>query len=256
MGRENVHRQPVTRVWHPPWSEKGRSFAELSYGGPFVPLEKPRLDVFFSLCLKNVRTTRSESASLPTWTKTGGRFRALQKVLCHPHEAFVCHPRKSKQWLFLALKKSVQVEEQDDSFSLKSRSPEGRRPGPHSHLRPVTSREPGWLHDGSAWVQRVDSAGLSMVCAAGQAPDSSCWGSPPPTAPRGTIGVSAAAQVLCSHCRPTSLNSFGPHNNDVILILHVRKCKRPESGGAESEPSHLTPSPSPAPHPSALSPLL
>lgn len=136
--------------------------------------------VCFPLCLKNVRPARSESASLPTWTETDARFKALQKELCHPQEAFVCDPRKSKQLLFLVLKKSVQVEEQDDSFSLKSRSSEGGRPGPHSRLRPVTSREPGWVRGGSAWGQRVDSAGLSMVCVAGQAPDSSCWGSPSP----------------------------------------------------------------------------
>lgn len=167
-------------------------------------------------------------------------MRDLQKELCHPHEAFVCRPRKSKQLLFLVLKKASQVEEQDDGFSLKSRSCEGRRPGPGSRLRPMTSREPGRVRAGSAWGRRVDSAGLGVVCAAGQAPGSSGRGSPPPTAPRGGC-VTAAAQVLCSHRLPTSLNSLGPHNNAVILILHVRHCESPESG-AEGERSHLTPS--------------
>ena len=155
-----------------------------------------------------MRPARSESASLPTWTETGTRFRALQKELCHPQEPFVCHPKKSKQLLFLVLKKSVQVEEQDDSFSLKSRSSEGGRPGPRSRLRPVTSREPGWVCDGSVWGQRVDSAGLSMVCAAGQAPDSSCWGSPSPH--------SALGDHRGDHRCPGALLSLPSHELEFI----------------------------------------
>lgn len=128
-----------------------------------------------------------------------------------------------------------------------------------AHVRdPVPSRGPGRAYDKPAWGRRVDSAGFSVVHGAGsprtgQALDSSRWGSPSTSGASGEHSGDrchlGAQCKLCSHCLHRNLNSFGPHNND-ILILHVRNCcERPGTGGAETGTPASVSLPVPRPSP-------